>query len=415
MAWDCPGTSTFLTLVQAQRECAALYPFFRRGFFYDGWVKKLTLALLLVSSLAPASIFAQETHAVNITMEPLKPQTPVLHADGSVTFYFLEPYVKDVKVSIDVMAQPVAMTRSPGGMWQATIPALKPEIYAYHYLVDGYDFADPASEWVTPNLLYHSNLLLVPGMPPQPWEQTDVPHGNVERHFYHSAVIGDNRDYYVYTPPGYDARAHTKYPVMYLLHGFSDEANAWTAVGRANFILDNLIASGKVKPMIVVMTLGYGDLALVHANAGLGDIPLRMRSFSKYEQSLLTEVMPQIAHDYRIQKGPKNTAIAGLSMGGAETIMVGVRHPELFGYVAAMSPGRGEFEDSSAGLQWNAKRDLLWISCGEEDKVVGDVDRKLYGYIKQQGFNAELHWTPGMHTWEVWRENLVDFAPRLFR
>ncbi len=381
-------------------------------------MKKFSLALALVLSLAPAVViqgFAQETQNIHISLVPLKPQLPAVHADGSVTFSFLAPDAKDVKVSVDILPQQVPMTRGDGGMWQVTMPDFAPQIYAYNYVVDGIYTLDPANPWITPNLLSRSNLLLVPGTPARPWEQTDVPHGNVVRHYYHSAVVGDDRDYYVYTPPGYNARAHTKYPVLYLLHGFSDDASAWTAVGRANFIFDNLLATGSIKPMIVVMTLGYGDLGIVHPPAGLGDKPLRQRSFAKYEQSLLTEVMPRIAHDYRIRTGPKNTAIAGLSMGGAETLLVGVRHPELFGYVAAMSPGRGDFEDPAQNLQWTAKRELLWLSCGEDDPVVGENVRKLYAFLKQQNVAATLRWTPGRHTWEVWRDNLLTIAPLLFQ
>ncbi len=378
----------------------------------------LSAALLLVC----CSAFSQtrETAPVGpVVVGPVRPTPPVVHPDGSVTFSFVEANAKDVKLSVDIFKDNFAMTRGDGGVWTFTTPALKPEIYAYHYVVDGEDFADPATPWVTPNLLYHSSMLLVPGTPAQPWEQSNVPHGSIDRHFYHSAVVGDDRDYYVYTPPGYeryDPRGKTRYPVLYLLHGYSDGANGWTAVGQANFIFDNLLAEGKMKPMLVVMTLGYGNPAILHPKGNVfDDPPLIAGNYAKYQQALLTEVMPAIEHDYRVLTGPKNTAIAGLSMGGAETLYTGIEHPDKFGYVAAMSAAPVLFDDPQQGLQWKAKRELLWISCGSEDGLVGPPNQKLYAYLKQQGVDAQLNWTPGMHTWEVWRDNLITIAPLLFR
>jgi enterochelin esterase family protein len=229
-------------------------------------------------------------------------------------------------------------------------------------------------------------------------------------------VVGDDRDYYVYLPPGYDPRAKVKYPVLYLLHGYSDSANAWTAVGQANFILDSLIAAGKAKPMIVVMTLGYGDPGILHPTGDPFHSPAVIaNNYAKFQEALLTEVMPAIEREFHVLTGPANTAIAGLSMGGAETLYTGVEHPEKFGYVAAMSSAGVLFDDPAQGLQWKAKRKLLWIGCGEDDKVVGPANHKLYDWLKQQGVDANLNWTPGGHIWEVWRENLVTFAPMLFR
>jgi enterochelin esterase family protein len=400
---------------------------FVRAARHDGWVKlslSFRFAVLAVSALISSAGFAQDAPASpnvvrNIVMRP-SPRAPEVHPDGSVTFTFVEPNVQEVKLSLDLLPQPVAMQPQPGGVWTYTTTPLKPGIYDYHYIADQYDFYDPASTRVISNQLYIGDALLIPGstagLPPQPWEHTDVPHGVVSHRYYHSGVIGDDRDYFVYTPPGYDPRGKKKYPVLYLLHGYSDSAEAWTAVGRANIILDNLLAAGKVEPMIVVMPLGYGDPTILHFKGDpFAEPRVIARNYELYTKALLREVMPQVEHDYLIQLGPKNTAIAGLSMGGAESLYTGLQYPDKFGYVVALSAAPVGFDSPANPLQWRAQRELLWLACGTQDRQVGQANRALDAYLKQQGINATFKWMDGQHTWLVWRENLVEFAPLLFR
>ena len=343
-------------------------------------------------------------------------QAPVVHPGGAITFSYAGPNVTQVSVTVDTLPAPLALTLGQNGVWSVTIPPLKPEIYSYHYTVDDINMADPASMWTAPNLLYHASLVLIPGsaagLPPQPWEQTKVPHGAVAHYYYHSAVVGEERDYFVYTPPGYDPLAKRKYPVLYLLHGFSDDTRAWTEVGRANFILDNLIAAGKAVPMIVVMPLGYGALEVLTAKRPLAP-ELVARNYASFTQSLLTEVMPRIERDYRVAAGPRQTAIAGVSMGGAEGLYAGVAHPEKFGYVGAFSAAALDF--TQPALQWQAPRQLLWLSCGEQDELVGDNNRALDGWLSEHKVPATVKWTRGRHIWALWREDLVELAPLLFR
>ena len=173
-----------------------------------------------------------------------------------------------------------------------------------------------------------------------PWEVTGVPRGAVHHHFYRSGVVGDNRDFYVYTPPGYDLKAKRPYPVLYLLHGYSDDASGWTAVGRAHVILDNLIAQGKAKPMLVVMPLGYGAPEIVSRNGPrLRDPGLRQRNFDKFRDALLAEVIPEVEKSYRVAKDRGSRAIAGLSMGGAESLYTGLNALDRFAWVGAFSSG----------------------------------------------------------------------------
>ena len=262
-------------------------------------------------------------------------------------------------------------------------------------------------------------MVHVPGPPSLPWEMNDVPRGEIHHHFYASGVAGDQRDFYVYTPPGYDPAAKTTYPVLYLLHGYSDDASGWTAVGRANVILDNLIAQGKAKPMIVVMPLGYGTMEIITLGWGAwSHTDVRDKNFSNFREALLTEVMPKVESEYRITKDRNSRAIAGLSMGGSESLLTGLNNLDKFAWIGAFSSGGipDDFEKDFPGLDAKANQQLrlLWIACGTEDRLI-TVNRNLREWLKSKGIQHTDIETPGMHTWMVWRRNLAEFAPLLFR
>jgi enterochelin esterase family protein len=246
-----------------------------------------------------------------------------------------------------------------------------------------------------------------------------VPRGEVHHHFYKSAVAEDQRDYYVYTPPGYESSGKKKYPVLYLLHGYSDDASGWTAVGHANVIFDNMIAQGKVKPMVVVMPLGYGTMEIIRLGWGSwSHTDVRDQNFSRFTQALLTEVMPQVESEYRVDKDRKERAIAGLSMGGSESLLTGLNDLDQFAWIGAFSAGGlpDGFEKDFPGLdaKANSQIRLLWIACGTEDRLI-TPNRNLRGWLKTRGIQHTDIETPGMHTWMVWRRNLAEFAPLLFR
>ncbi|HEY4904873.1 MAG TPA: alpha/beta hydrolase-fold protein [Candidatus Sulfotelmatobacter sp.] len=349
--------------------------------------------------------------------------SPEVHPDGSVTFRLRAPNAQDVKVAWEG-TQPEAMQKDDQGVWSVTTAPLAPDYYGYSFTVDGVRTLDVSNHALVPNLLSPSSALHVPGPSSLPWELNDVPHGEIHHHFYRSAVAGDNRDYYVYTPPGYDPSAGSNkskktYPVFYLLHGFSDDASGWTAVGHANVIFDNLIAQGKAKPMIVVMPLGYGTMEMIRLAWGAWDHhDVRDENFSKYTQALLTEVMPQVEGEYRISKDRKERAIAGLSMGGSESLLTGLNHLDQFAWIGAFSAGGmpDEFAKDFPGLdvKANSQIRLLWIACGTEDRLI-TPNRKFRVWLKTQGVAHIDIETPGMHTWLVWRRNLAEFAPLLFR
>jgi enterochelin esterase-like enzyme len=207
--------------------------------------------------------------------------------------------------------------------------------------------------------------------------------------------------------------------VLYLLHGFSDDAAGWTAVGHANVILDNLIAEGKARPMIVVMPLGYGTMEMIRlGGGGRLNTEVRNKNFSNFREALLTEVMPRVESEYRAVKDRNSRAIAGLSMGGSESLLTGLNNLDKFAWIGAFSSGGipNEFENDFPRLEAKANGQirLLWIACGIEDRLI-TVNRKLREWLKAKGVAHTDIETPGMHTWMVWRRNLAEFAPLLFK
>jgi enterochelin esterase-like enzyme len=341
--------------------------------------------------------------------------SPEVHSDGTATLRLRAPNAQ--KVDLVLEGTTTAMQQDGDGLWTATTPVLAPEIYEYRFLVDGTPVLDSRNTDVRDNMLTLSNNLTIPGTPPQPWELQPIPHGIVEHHFYTSQVVlglpNNQSDYYVYTPPGYNPKSKESYPVLYLLHGYSDAADGWTQVGKANFILDTLIASGKAKPMIVVMTLGYGNMAVLKP----GRTPdMNQQNYDLYQKALVTEVIPQIESNYHVSKKREDRAIAGLSMGGHESLFTGLAHPELFAWIGTFSAGLNA--KALADLpQTNAQKAnlrLLWMACGVDDALL-KPNQAVIAALKAEGLPVTAIETPGHHQWPVWRDNLIHFAPLLFQ
>jgi enterochelin esterase-like enzyme len=344
--------------------------------------------------------------------------SPEVHADHRVTFRFRGPNVKEVLVSLDGAAKPLPMQKDDQGVWSVTTEPLAPDYYNYSFSIDGVNSFDPSNYAVVPNFLYRESSTHVPG-PGLPWETADVPHGEIHHHFYKSGIVGDQRGYFVYTPPGYDPRGKQAYPVLYLLHGFSDDANAWTEVGRANVILDNLIAQGKAKPMLVVMPLGYGAPEVLLPNSGVfRDRALTERNFDKFRETLLKEVIPRVEGAYLVVKDRNSRAIAGLSMGGSESLLTGLNTLNQFAWVGAFSSGgiSEEFEKEFPGLDAKSAEQLrlLWVACGTDDRLI-EINRKFRAWLVSKNIKHVDIETPGAHTWMVWRRNLIEFSSLLFR
>ncbi len=346
---------------------------------------------------------------------------PQINPDHTATFVFGAPGASKVSLALEGVKAPLPMHKNATGLWTITTPVLPPEHYSYHYEVDGRTALDPQNTTVKASYTGVSNGFLMPGDVAQPWEVNAIPHGVLHHHTYSTKVVlgldRNQSDYVVYTPPGYDSRAKTMYPVLYLLHGWSDTAGGWSAIGHANDILDALIDQGKAKPMIVVMPLGYGDMSFVRSGFTVWDDPAVIRrNTTLFSQALLTEVIPAVEQEYSVSARREDRAIAGLSMGGLESLTVGLNHPDQFAYVGGFSSAVFSEESTTALNSIDVKKadfKLLWIACGTEDNLITG-NRRLTAALKAKGVPVTIVETPGMHTWLVWRDNLVHFAPLLF-
>src|SRR6266481_9296717 len=372
--------------------------------------RTLSLLPLFYVFVFASAAFAQTTPAPIVS--------PEVQSDNRVTFRFRAPNAKEVGLSLEGAPKDLTMQKDEHGVWSVTSEPLTPDFYGYSFVADGVHLIDPSNPLMKPNLLNTTSQVHVPD-PALPWDVGDVPHGEVHHHFYKSAVVGDQRDFYVYTPPGYDARGKQTYPVLYLLHGFSDDASGWTAVGRANVILDNVIAQGKSKPMLVVMPLGYGAPEILRGGFGaFRNTELRDRNFAKFSETLLGEVLPRVESAYLVNKDRNSRAIAGLSMGGSESLLTALNNLDKFAWIGAFSSGGipEEFDKDFPGLDAKANERLkvLWIACGVDDRLI-ELNRKLRSWLDAKGIHKVDVETPGAHTWMVWRRNLVAFSGLLFR
>jgi len=341
-------------------------------------------------------------------------------ADGRVTFRICAPDATTVALGTsdneDIAPNSFTggrgrpMTKDDKGLWSVTTPnPIAPNTYRYFFFVDGVRVPDPAAREYSLERSNVDALVEVTG-PAEDFEawHKDVPHGSVATVEYWSEPLGVVRRMHVYTPPGYE-KNNKAYPVLYLVHGAGDSDDSWTSVGRANNILDNLIAAGKAKPMIVVMPNGHTPERLVSAN---------MLQNPDFGNDLLKVVVPYIDANYRTMANPNNRAMAGLSMGGAHTIQNGLPHPEVFHYVGVFSMvGGGEqYEKTNDAALKQAAKDmkLVYYAYGSEDPVVRNPGQ-FKGTLEKYNIKLTLHETGGGHTWINWREYLNDFAPRLFR
>jgi enterochelin esterase family protein len=388
-------------------------------------VSFLLLAGTIICAQAPPNQKPQ-AQAAKPQAPPAPVVSPEVRADHRVTFRLRAPNAKEVGVEIEGVTNPPAMQKDAEGIWSATSEPLAPDYYGYSFVVDGVTMFDPSNSATIPNFLYRASELHVSAPSGNasdrvllPWELADVPHGEIHHHFYRSKVVGDDRGYFVYTPPGYDPRAKQTYPVLYLLHGYSDDADAWTAVGRANVILDNLIARGKAKPMLIVMPLGYGTPEILLPISGGFQAPgIRQRNFDRFRETLLSEVIPRVEAEYLVTRDRESRAIAGLSMGGAESLLTGLNTLDRFAWIGAFSSGglAKEFDKDFPALDAgaNTKLHLLWIACGTDDHLI-EINRAFRAWLASKSIRHADVETSGEHTWMVWRRNLTEFAPLLFK
>jgi enterochelin esterase-like enzyme len=373
------------------------------------------IALLLFCATALVTRVRAEENKPE-TPPPAKRQrivSPEILAENRVTFRLRAPDAKKVSLFGEWDGKTVSMTKEDNGVWSVTVGPLTPALYGYGMVVDGLKIIDPSNSNVKPQRSPNTSILEIPSTPSRLDEFQDVPHGTVRLHTYRSKALNVLRHLQVYTPPGYDS-TRENYPTLYLLHGSGDNQAGWTSIGRAHYILDNLIAQTKAKPMVIVMTDGHA--AFPPAQTPIAE--LLDQNTTAFESDLFTDVMPFIESNYRVVKDREGRAICGLSMGGGQALTIGCNHLELFAWVGGFSAaifhpektGGPALSDSAAT---NGKLKLLWIACGKSDGLAKHAE-KFSELLKEKGIRHELKITEGNHSWPIWRLYLADFLPLIF-
>ena len=359
--------------------------------------------------------------------------SPEITEDKKVTFRISAPNATSVSVSGDWGGQSgafgaggvsVDMTKNDQGLWSVTVGPLESEFYGYTFNIDGAQIWDPANMQLKRDGTRIESVLIVPGKKGDLYSVKDVPHGTIAKVWYDSPTLKLKRRMYVYTPPGYETSGE-KYPVLYLLHGAGGDEDAWTSLGCTQQIMDNLIAAGKAKPMIVVMTNGNADqtaapnVVPAPATGGIGIFGARSSTRSgggigggPFPESLAKDVVPFIEKSYRVLTDKANRAIAGLSMGGAHTISVSTSYPAMFDYIGVMSMGSDNAEQFDTLRKEDPK--LFWVGCGTDDFLYQNA-LNLVKILKDKDFNYKYNESTGGHTWTNWRIYLSELAPLLFK
>lgn len=336
--------------------------------------------------------------------------SPEVHPDRTVTFRVRAPKASEVFLNGEWRGGgKLPMAKDEQGLWSLTVGPLDPDLYGYSFVIDGLVVADPSNAILKPMRSPRTSVLEIPGDPPGLHEYAEVPHGTVRLHDYVSKPLGRRRSLRVYTPPGYDQKPEARYPVLYLLHGSGDNEATWTSFGRAHLIADNLLAQGKARPMIIVTPDGH---AVVGPEA-------RAKNVEPFGADLLEEVLPWVEGNYRTHTDRNGRAIAGLSMGGGQSLILGLNHLDRFSWVGGFSSAISNPESTLASAlgdpqATNAKVNLLWIACGREDSLSKNSSQ-LSELLKTKGIRHECKITDGNHSWPVWRRYLEEFLPLLFR
>jgi enterochelin esterase family protein len=369
--------------------------------------------------------------------------SPEVNQDRSVTLRLLAPKATEVLVTGEILngAKPTPMTKGADGIWSATLPPVPPDVYLYAFNIDGVNTPDPRNPWV--KLVSGAGLasqVEVPGDGLQYYDSKPVPHGLVQIMTYESKTAGATRQAWVYTPPDY-TRGNARYPVLYLLHGGGDMDPGWVMTGRANIIMDNLLAEKKAVPMIVVMPLarGGGSLGLGPAGASPGikaagnlapgagrgggpgaAAPTGPAPLGAFAQDFVNDLLPAVEKTFRVSTRPEDRAIGGLSMGGAATVNTAFSRPDLFRYIVIMSAGGGanldaaypKFFGNGAAAAKGMK--LIWLGVGEGDFALNGT-KAIAETLTKHDVPHTLRITEGRHEWRLWRPHLHEVAQLLFK
>ena len=384
---------------------------------------KSIVAICMMVLLMPVAALAQQA-----LWGGSKLLSPEIHENKTVTFRIKAPKAVKVQVLGDFLSKGVAdLVENKEGVWEYTTPEpLAPELYSYAFVVDGLKVNDPNNVYMIRDVATVNNIFIVGGERADLYKVNKVSHGSVAKVWYHSPSLGIDRRMTVYTPAGYETSGK-RYPVFYLLHGMGGDENAWSELGRAAQILDNLIAQGKAEPMIVVMTNGNADLEAAPGESSLGYMPPTTRLGKTMEGSFEThfpEVVKFIDKNYRTKANKKNRAIAGLSMGGFHSLHISKQYPDMFDYVglfsAAIMPGKNATSpiykdmEGKLKLQFAKKPALYWIAIGKTDFLY-KANREYRKLLDEKGYPYEYFENEDGHIWRNWRIYLTEFTPRLFK
>ncbi len=390
--------------------------------------KTVVLALAAVALCLTSGAYGQQPPAAAGSAQ--QQCGPVNQPDNRVTFRLLAPKASAVTVRWGVqvdIGDPVTMTKGSDELWTATVGPLESELYGYTFNVDGIRMVDPCHAEVKRDGAKLESMLLIPGGIGDLYAVKDVPHGTLSQVWYLSPTAKLTRRMQVYTPPGYEDSSNTRYPVLYLLHGGGGDETEWNNQGRMSEILDNLIAQGKTKPMIVVMPNGHvtrtaslgftvtsipapaSALAMARGQAQLGT--------ASFEETLVKDVIPYVEKHYRVLANKENRAIAGLSMGGGHTVNTTLANPTMFNYIGVFSMGVREMTadiDKKFVALKAANPRLYYVGCGTQDSLITSA-KALVAELEKLGIGHTFRQTNHGHWWGAWRIYLSEFAPKLFQ
>lgn len=343
-----------------------------------------------------------------ITINAQRPpsiSSPDVHPDNTITFRYYSRTAQNVFVSGEMLTARQPMTKDTSGVWSVTVGPVTPDIYPYSFWVDSVQLADPNNTLIFANERFKRSIVDIPGSTPLVHSMQNVPHGKISYRWYKSATLGTTRQLLVYTPPGFNTNSKTKYPVLYLIHGGSDTEETWTKVGHANFIADNLIAKGLAKPMIIVMP--YGNVR-----------PKPMPDFTK---DVINDIIPFIESNYPVLTDSKNRAVAGFSVGGGQTLNIGLTNTDKFAYICSYAPYTATEEFQKNFTNWapdaekmNKQLKLFTVSVGTEDFLYESVKKNL-AMFKEKNVNVKSYIVPGGHTWMNCKQYLATTLQEIFK
>jgi enterochelin esterase-like enzyme len=394
-------------------------------------MNKRTIVLSMLLPMLPLSLSAAMAQG-DAGFQPASTnvpnaQYPRIDADGRIEFKVKAPNAQTVAVQVGTYPS-LPMTKGADGSWTATTGPIIPGFHYYYLIIDGVTVDDPSSQTFY-GVSKDSSGIEVPEKGADFYRLEDVPHGEVREQWYHSKTTGTWRKLFVYTPPGYDTDLKMRYPVLYLQHGSGEDETGWIKQGHANFILDNLIAAHKAKPMLIVMSNGYAQKAGVapppRPSMAPGAPAPRMNFASGLSDEFLDDIIPMIDHDYRTIANRDDRAMAGLSMGSMQTLQITTAHLDHFAYIGAFSGAgfgstdlkteySGAFADPAA---FNRKVKVLFVGIGtaEPDRMRTGV-LSFHDALDKAGVKHVFYQSPGTaHEWQTWRRDLDQFAPLLFQ